>query len=549
MDGQCVTNKKAMIDAGTLGSKGNVQVVVPYQSESYGSSADPPERAIPVCTLKNFPYSISHTIQWGRDLFDGLFVRRPRQANQYAPLFVNAGVRGLTNKINEDAASDEAAQDLSHELSEDLFIFGAEDGTDRNRTKKMAIEWAIALGKELFHDTIQNLLTEHPIDKLDEDGERFWSGSRKPPKPLAFISKGDETMEDYMMKQQEEINSNMIDFVRSAARLRFETYAGIPSNPRDNNNIITVDEAKQAITDMNRKIDELTPEAKNSASQMSKVDAITKNLAPLNSFTSSGKATSVSSLSAAEFEKDDDANDHISFITAASNLRAICYGIAPVDSMETRKVAGKIVPAMITTTAFVSALSCMELIKLAQGATLDRHRNAFINLALPFFAFTSPLPAEEFPGIRSGTHTLWDQITIKEGKKAAQSGGLTLRHLLKRIQKKAYKDDPDAVQVANISIGPYMLYANFLHEDDEDLLKKSIWQIIEDAMVSGEEFDQEFSRVGPTDGEKGGKSSPSVSGTINLDSFIDLEVVVEDTETFEEIELPVVRLIRSQSTI
>ncbi|OEU12709.1 hypothetical protein FRACYDRAFT_191079, partial [Fragilariopsis cylindrus CCMP1102] len=51
MDGQCVANKKSMIDAGTLGSKGNVQVVVPHQSESYGSSVDPPEAAIPVCTL------------------------------------------------------------------------------------------------------------------------------------------------------------------------------------------------------------------------------------------------------------------------------------------------------------------------------------------------------------------------------------------------------------------------------------------------------------------------------------------------------------------
>ena len=52
MDSMCVANRKAMIDAGTLGAKGNVQVVVPCQSESYGSSADPPEPTIAVCTLK-----------------------------------------------------------------------------------------------------------------------------------------------------------------------------------------------------------------------------------------------------------------------------------------------------------------------------------------------------------------------------------------------------------------------------------------------------------------------------------------------------------------
>lgn len=63
MDKKCIENGKGMIDAGTLGSKGNVQVVVPFQSESYGSSIDPPEPAVPVCTLKTFPYDIIHTIQ------------------------------------------------------------------------------------------------------------------------------------------------------------------------------------------------------------------------------------------------------------------------------------------------------------------------------------------------------------------------------------------------------------------------------------------------------------------------------------------------------
>ena len=62
--------------------------------------------------------------------------------------------------------------------------------------------------------------------------------------------------------------------------------------------------------------------------------------------------------------------------------------------METQRVAGRIVPA-ITTTAFVSALSCIEFMKLVQGLSLERYRNAFINLALPVFAFNAPLPAEK----------------------------------------------------------------------------------------------------------------------------------------------------------
>ncbi len=35
--------QKPLIDSGTLGTKGNTQVVVPFLTESYGSSRDPPE--------------------------------------------------------------------------------------------------------------------------------------------------------------------------------------------------------------------------------------------------------------------------------------------------------------------------------------------------------------------------------------------------------------------------------------------------------------------------------------------------------------------------
>ena len=38
----------------------------------FRSSMDPPEKDIPICTLKNFPNAIQHTIQWARDLFEGV---------------------------------------------------------------------------------------------------------------------------------------------------------------------------------------------------------------------------------------------------------------------------------------------------------------------------------------------------------------------------------------------------------------------------------------------------------------------------------------------
>lgn len=83
VDQRCVYYQKSLLDSGTLGPKGNVQVVVPRLTESYGSSRDPPEKSIPVCTLKNFPNQIEHTIQWARDLFEGLFRQSAEDVNAY----------------------------------------------------------------------------------------------------------------------------------------------------------------------------------------------------------------------------------------------------------------------------------------------------------------------------------------------------------------------------------------------------------------------------------------------------------------------------------
>lgn len=36
IDQRCTTSKTALIDSGTLGPKGHVQVIIPYQTETYG---------------------------------------------------------------------------------------------------------------------------------------------------------------------------------------------------------------------------------------------------------------------------------------------------------------------------------------------------------------------------------------------------------------------------------------------------------------------------------------------------------------------------------
>ena len=43
VDSRCVANQRPLLESGTLGTKGHVQVILPFLTESYGSRRDPPE--------------------------------------------------------------------------------------------------------------------------------------------------------------------------------------------------------------------------------------------------------------------------------------------------------------------------------------------------------------------------------------------------------------------------------------------------------------------------------------------------------------------------
>ncbi len=83
VDQRCVWFEKPLLESGTLGTKCNSQMVVPHKTQCYGDSQDPPEEAIPMCTLRNFPNQIEHCIEWGRDKFNELFVDTPGDLVSY----------------------------------------------------------------------------------------------------------------------------------------------------------------------------------------------------------------------------------------------------------------------------------------------------------------------------------------------------------------------------------------------------------------------------------------------------------------------------------
>ena len=92
------------------------------------------------------------------------------------------------------------------------------------------------------------------------------------------------------------------------------------------------------------------------------------------------------------FDKDDDTNNHINIITIIANIRANIYNIKEITNLDCKLIAGKIVPALSTTTSLVTGLSMMEIIKYIYNYYyLDykkaklQYKDTFINTAINLY--------------------------------------------------------------------------------------------------------------------------------------------------------------------
>ena len=420
VDQRCLYYRKPMLESGTLGTKGNTQLVLPYKTENYGASRDPPEKSIPICTLKNFPYQIEHTIQWARDFFEGTFTQASDDANQY--LGNNeAFLKSLESQQN-------VKLDILQRLHSSLV-------KERPTTFEECIEWARLKFEELFANNPKQLLHNFPVTMQTSSGQPFWSGHKRAPKPLVFSPD----------------NGQHMDFIVATANLRAYNY-GI-NGTRDLNKYLKVLS--------NVSVPAFSPK------EGVKIAANEKEAEEMKDGTSGNVDDKIADdliaslpnpselagyrMNPCEFEKDDDTNFHIDFITACSNLRATNYAIENADKFKTKLIAGKIIPALATTTATVTGLVCLELYKIVQDKKLENFKNAFVNLAIPLFAFSEPVGVKTTEvETKNGewNWSIWDRIDVT-------GPNMTLNDFIKFIEEE-YK-----CEINMLSCGVTIVYSFF----------------------------------------------------------------------------------------
>lgn len=152
------------------------------------------------------------------------------------------------------------------------------------------------------------------------------------------------------------------------------------------------------------------------------------------------------------------------FITGLANMRARNYSIPEVDKLKAKFIAGRIIPAIATSTAMATGLVCLELYKvLAGGHKLEDYRNTFANLALPLFSMAEPVPPKTMKH-RDMSWTVWDRWTVE--------GDLTLRELLQWLREKG-------LSAYSISCGTSLLY-NSMFPKHRDRMDRKIVELVKE---------------------------------------------------------------------
>jgi len=427
VDSRCVYFRKPLLESGTLGTKANTQCVIPDLTENYGASRDPPEKQAPMCTLHSFPHNIHHCLVYAASEFEGILTKSPEEANAF-----------LSNPEEYMIANGNSSSREKLERLMEVLV------NERCATFDECIAWARQRFQQQFHDKIKQLTHTFPEDCVTSNGSRFWSAPKRFPNALDFV------IDD----------PSHAAFVQAAAILKAQVYGiAVPAWASEADAVLQKAAAIHVDPFIPKEGVKIETDGKKTAADstaghhddegviqrmVDALKAVAKTISP------------GTSLNVIAFEKDDDTNFHMQFIAGFANMRARNYAIPEVDKLQAKLIAGKIIPAIATTTAMATGLVCLEMYKVAQNKPVEAYRNTFVNLALPLFASAEPIPPKVIQ-FRSLKWSLWDRWMLE--------GDLTVQEVVDWFKERG-------LIAYSISAGQSLLYNTYFPKHQERLGQK-----------------------------------------------------------------------------
>jgi ubiquitin-activating enzyme E1 len=372
---------------------------------------------------------IEHCIEWGRDHF-----------NEYFTDVINDAKKLLEDK-------DKFYSDLKKEGNTTLqltklkfikehVVLSAEQNIDK------VIEFSVMQYTENFCYRIQQLLFNFPEDYKNNDGSKFWSGSKRVPHPIPYDA-NDELAFLFV--------KNYATILARALSIKGDLS---DKHIKEVSSKVKVPDFVPKTVKIKVKDDEPDEQQKMPANEQELEEAELSSLMKELSLYDKKKADP-EKMHPEDFEKDDDSNGHIDFIHACSNLRARNYKIQECDRQKTKMIAGKIIPAIATTTAAITGIVSLQLYTLYQTNKIDFLRDCYLNLGINSMIMSEPREAiknkdKDNDPILLGpvkaippNWTVWDKITINQS--------MTCKELIDYIMK-TYNVEVSIITAGNTTI-------------------------------------------------------------------------------------------------
>jgi ubiquitin-activating enzyme E1 len=382
IDYNCTLFNKILIDSGTEGTKANSQLIIPHNTKSYNEThIGEAKENIAMCTLRLFPSNINHCIEWAKDKFNEYFFEDIKNLQN----FIEKPIDYL-NKIKDDEKKEEILNKMKILL---------EIKSENNIGK------CIELGKNIFmkifnHD-IKDIISIFPEDYKNKDNTFFWSGSKKFPKIITI---------DKEKNYSKKFITYFTKILLNALKVKCRQYLNL-NEFYDFHQYFT---SKSKINLENKLLD---------LSRKVKINSINPEI----------------------FEKDVDSNNHINFIHACSNLRAKNYSIEECDKLKVKLIAGKIIPAVSSTTSAITGFTTSQIYTLIHSDDINIMKDIRFNIATNSYFILNPpevVGHTDVQGLKKiiiavpKNWTCWDHIEIQ--------GPKTIRQFFEYVKDK-YKID------------------------------------------------------------------------------------------------------------